>query len=227
MTIDSFISSNIFGSIRVLDIPLGCNVDAAKSKLNRFDVHENENCIYVDEVTIDDQPEKFQVTYGKAKNSNYIKYIRISTHTTKQKSKQIWAKFRTIFETMGLCLSIKDQTIYVLTAIGSTAVCNIEIGRQFGLGEQYPNTCPFWVRIKSDLFSDNTENNLSPTMKNLFFSRDKSLPKHNNSLWRYLILILAVILISFIAYFQAINNRYIRINEYTVFDKWSAKYIDY
>ena len=51
-----FVSISNIGSIRILDVPLGVGCDYVKKVLRTFDLQENNNCLYLENVIIDNLP---------------------------------------------------------------------------------------------------------------------------------------------------------------------------
>lgn len=216
----SFVSISDIGSIRILNIPLGVDRDYVRKTLRQFDLQENNNCLYLDNVSIDNLP-PLNIHFNVDKEGN-INRIYIGQSQLNQKEcdivfnyfkKQLCDKFNVFSE--------KEEEIVL-----SNSLHRVSIGKQKGLSEN-ENKYPFFLHILGRLMGKN-EPELKYAMKQLYLERGivhKNKP-HRSIQITQTIKVLLFVFALIVAFLFALNGRYMSVKTGFYFDKWTKTLLE-
>lgn len=215
-----FVSISNIGSIRILDVPLGVGCDYVRKVLKTFDLQENNNCLYLENVIIDNLP-PINIHFNKD-NDGCIDRIYIGQSQLNQKEcDALFKYFKThLVEELNV-FSDKDEELEL-----SNYLHRVCIGKQKGIGND-ENKYPFFLHIAGRLMGKN-EPELKYAMKQLYLERGirpTNKPHTRISVSRT-IKVLFLILTLIVAFLFALNGRYTPAGEKGAFmDKWTKTLI--
>lgn len=210
-----FVSISNIGSIRILDVPLGVRCDYVKKVLRTFDLQENNNCLYLENVIIDNLP-PINIRFDKD-NDDCIDRIYISQSRLNQKERDALFKyFKThLVGELNIFSDIDEELVL------SNHLHRVIIGRPRGIGND-ENRYPFFILIKGTLMGKN-EPELKYAMKQLYLERGirPTNKPHARITISQVMKILFFILALIVAFLFALNGRYAPAGELWFMDKWT------
>lgn len=221
------------GSIYVLGIPLTGSVEYARKELAELNVQENQNCIYIENINISsDLPNFNTIIFSKSKEPVWQGRIdRIALHAfnlSRNECERVWDYFKSKYREMNLTYSQVDNG-NTCSLKYETFLCQIELLKQFGVNTN-PNICPVVISISSKYLHKDEYN--GDLINSLFHNKIeyKSVSKMPNKIksnkLAYLIVFIFSIITCFFLYLTALNGRYMKIDDYYLFDKWASKLIE-
>lgn len=212
------VSISEVGSIRILDVPLGVEVAYVKQVLRTFDLQENNNCLYLKDISIDNLP-NINIHFNKD-NDGRIDRIYIGQSQLNQKEcDRLFRYFENKLSALNLFSKKEDEVVL------SNTLHRVTIGKQRGIGDN-ENKYPFFLNIIGRLMGNN-EPQLKYAMRQLYLERGakpiNKTKKHISML--QMIKVLFLILALIVAFLFALNGRYIKADEQIYFDKWKKTLI--
>lgn len=211
-----FVSISNVGSIRILNVPLGVGCDYVKKVLRTFDLQENNNCLYLENVIIDNLP-PINIHFNKD-NDNCINRIYIGQSKLNQKECDTLFKYFKMHLMEELNVFSDKEEELILT----NSLHRVNIGRQRGIGNN-ENKYPFFLHIQGRLMGKN-EPELKYAMKQLYLERGirPTNKPHTRIQITQTIKVLFFVFALIVAFLFALNGRYMRVGERGfVMDKWT------
>lgn len=214
-----FVSISNIGSIRILDVPLGVGCDYVKKVLRTFDLQENNNCLYLENVSIDNLP-PINIHFNIDKDGRIDRIYIGQSQLNQKECDLLFRYFENKLSTLNLFSKKEDEVVM------SNSLHRVTIGKQRGIGDN-ENKYPFFLNILGRLMGSN-EPQLKYAMRELYLERglkptNKS-KKHISMLQVVKLLFLVLALI--VAYLFALNGRYAPAGERGMFiDKWTKTLI--
>lgn len=223
-----FVSVSDWGAIRVLGVPLGTSANEVKSILKDFCIHENDNCLYTDKISINNLPELGMI-FSKDEE-DCVNQIRIGNAYLSQKEcDNVYSYFKRELSDLDVVSEKEEGDCFVLTL--SNCLHKVVIVKQRGLSND-ENKYPFSMSIIGRLIEGGFLLNLkidrqerNKAIKELYASNKKIGTTPNTSkrfvyvdrIIKILLLVFALIL----TYLLALNGRYIYTGNNEFFDKWT------
>lgn len=227
-----FVSISDLGAIRILGVPLETSANEAKSLLKDFCIHENDNCLYTDEISINNLP-KLRVIFSKDEENSVNQFRVGNAYLSQKECDNVYSYFKRELSDLNIVSEKEDGNCFVLTL--SNYLHKVVIVRQIRLSND-ENKYTFSMRIIGrlieggflfDLKIDRQEQNKA--IKELYASNKKKCIPQNRSNMSHIvdriIKILFLIFVLIVAYLFVLNGRYSHVHGLLYFDKWANKTI--
>lgn len=227
-----FVSISNFGAIRILDVPFGASANGVKHILKDYSVEENNNCLYIEKLSIDNLPE-LSVIFSKDEESS-VNYIRIGCSSLNQKECDlVYGYFRREFSDLNIVSKREEGYCYFLTL--SNNLHKVELMKQGGPSND-ENKFMFSVVITGRLIEGGTIYNIktdkqekNKAIKELYALNKKCMNQNKPFLDTKIFETIKVLFLIFAliaAYLFALNGRYDRIDDECYFDKWTKTILE-
>ena len=223
------ISISDIGSIYILDICLCSFIEGAKSKLSNYELEEHPGCLQASNVLLSENLPRLDIVVYKD-SENLVNKIRIQSFKLNRKECDLTYKhFKKKFVQLNVVSRKKTEDTTTLEL--SNLLHNVRLFKQYGLGEDHKEICPFIMELSGKLISkkhalDNTEDNkqVKNAIKDLYFSCQNRIAFNNRktgmlSFVKFPILIILLLL----AYLFALNGRYSHAEQDLYLDKWTKQ----
>lgn len=218
------ISISEFGSISVLGVPLGSTTSYIKEVFSKYEINENNNCLYLNMPATGNTP-MLSVVFGK-KDTDIVDKISIrNTHLTQDECDRVYNFFKNEFSSLKLIS--EDKTDDTVTLVLSNTLHRVKLFKQKGL-EDNENLCPFIMDIQGTLFNSN-DSEREKAIREIYHIQEVSMRKNKqfsniqiDKTMKALFVVIALI----IMYLFALNGRYSKIEYNVYFDKWKCCIIE-
>ena len=213
---NQLVSISDIGSIRILNVPLGAKVEYARQALQVYNLQENDNCLYIEELSIGKLP-KINIHLSKSKDNRIDRIYIGNSQLSQKESDLLYAFFKKTLSPLNIFSEKEDEIIL------TNLLHRVTIGKQKGINNN-ENRYPFFLHIIGRLMVCD-ERQLRDAMTQLYMGK-KEVKQQKEKSVRTLRVLLIVIALAF-AYLFALNGRYEPVGQHgtIIFDKWTQKAI--
>lgn len=220
----NFVSVSDTGSIRILNIPLCADIEFVKRTLKPFEIQENENCLYLENVSFDNLP-KLNIHFSKDKESRINKIYIGQSNLNQKECDLVFDYFKGRFN--GLNMFSEKKAEFTTEVVLSNELHKVDMGKQKGLsGDE--NKYPFYMHIIGRLVASENEKELKHSIRQLYFNKGHMNFKSNKlfshiQIWQTIKVLLCAFAL-LIAYLFTLNGRYKQFDDgYLIIDNWTGK----
>lgn len=212
-----------YGSISVLGVSLGCNLKTAIDILEGYGLMQNERSLYIKELSYENLP-TFKVSF-MLDSDKCVSEIMINSSSLGQiECARLYDYFLNYLGTFNKFS--EESTESVKRDVFVNELHGVELVRQNGLGSN-PNVYPFIFDIQGRLLTCNKNQIRSLyTNKESVIVPKKSVIDNNILSKKNIWIAIAFVSILVCLYLYLSNYRYMKVDDYYIFDKWTGKVIN-